>query len=141
MEPNPPSPFDPNRPVQPRPEGGPSRTRPLLIGCGAIFVLLGIATVILITKLPELSGWVFQQLEQKVMVKLPPDVTPEERHRLDVAFDDAARAVGEGKTDPEKVQELNSMLMEMGQPGRILTHDDILRVTHDLEVVAGKKGG
>ncbi len=141
MEPtNPPSPFDPGRHAgQPRPERGPSKTRPLLIGCGAVFILLGIATVILITKLPELSGWVFQQLEQKVMAKLPPDVTPEERQRLDVAFDDAARAVGEGKTDPEKVQELNSMLMEMGQPGRILIHEDILRLTHDLEEVAGKK--
>ncbi|MES1242449.1 MAG: hypothetical protein ABUT39_12600 [Acidobacteriota bacterium] len=143
MEPNPPSPFDPGRLErrQPKPEGGPSRTRPLLIGCGAVFVLLGIATVILIVKLPELSGWVFQQLELKVMEKLPPDVTPEERQRLDVAFDDAARAVGQGKTDPEKVQELNTMLMEMGQPGRILTHDDILKLTHDLEEVAGKTGG
>ena len=143
MEPNPPSPFDPDRlgrSGQPRPEGGPSRTRPLLIGCGAVFVLLGIATVILITKLPELSGWVFQQLEQKVMVKLPPDVTPEERQRLDAAFEGAARAVGEGKTDPEKVQDLNSLLMEMGQPVLILTHHDIIKLTHDLEVVAGKPG-
>jgi hypothetical protein len=138
MEPNPPSPFNPGQPGQPR--GGPSRTRPLLIGCGAVFILLGIATVILITKLPELSGWVFQQLEQKVMAKLPPDVTPEERQRLDVAFDDAARAVGEGKTDPNKVQELNTMLMEMGQPGRTLSHDDILKLTHDLEEVGGKTG-
>lgn len=140
MEPNPPSPFDPGRLAgQPRPAGGPSRTRPLLIGCGAVFVLLGIATVILIAKLPELSGWVFQQLEQKVMAKLPPDVTPEERERLDVAFNDAARAVGQGKTNPDKVQELNTMLMEMGQPGRILSHDDIVRLMHDLEEVAGKK--
>lgn len=141
MEPNPPSPFDPGRHAGPKPERGPSRTRPLLIGCGAVFVLLGIATVILIVKLPELSGWVFQQLEQKVMVKLPPDVTPEERQRLDTAFDDAARAVGGGKANPDKVQELNTMLMEMGQPGRILTHDDIVRLTRDLEEVAGKTGG
>jgi hypothetical protein len=137
MEPNPPSPFNPG---QPRTGGGPSRTRPLLIGCGAVFILLGIATVILIVKLPELSGWVFQRMEQQVMAKLPPEVTPEERLRLDVAFDAAGRAVGEGKTDPNKVQELNSMLMELGQPGRTLTHEDALKLLHDLEEVAGKKG-
>jgi hypothetical protein len=138
MEPNPPSPFNPGQPGQPR-TGGPSRTRPLLIGCGVVFVLLGIATVILMVKLPELSGWVFQRMEQQVMAKLPPEVTPEERQRLDVAFDAAGQAVGEGKSDPGKVQELNSKLMEMGQPGRTLTHDDVLKLLHDLEEVAGTK--
>jgi hypothetical protein len=138
MEPNPPSPFDPGRLGQPRTGGGPSRMRPLLIGCGVIFILLGIAAVILMAKLPELVGWVFQRLEIQVMAKLPPDVTPEERQRLDVAFDEAARAVGENKADPNKAQELNSVLMELGQPNRPLNHDDILKLLKILEEVAGK---
>jgi hypothetical protein len=138
MEPNPPSPFDPGRLGQPRTGGGPSRMRPLLIGCGVVFILLGIAAVILMAKLPELAGWVFQRLEMQVMAKLPPDVTPEERQRLDVAFDEAARAVGENKADPNKAQELNSVLMELGQPNRPLNHDDILKLLKILEEVAGK---
>jgi hypothetical protein len=141
MEPTTPSPFDPSRLGQRRSGGGPSRTRPLLIGCGALLILLGIVVVILIVKLPDLSGWVFQRMEEQVTAKLPPETTPEERQRLDVAFDAAGRAVGQGKTDPRKVQELNLMLREMGQPGRTLTHDDVTRMLKSLEEVAGKKGG
>jgi hypothetical protein len=143
MEPNPPSPFNPGRPGQPgqpRTGGGPSRTRPLLIGCGVILILLGIATVVLIFKLPDLSGWVFQRMEEQIMARLPPEVTPEERQRLDVGFDAAARAVGEGKSDSAKVQKLNSELMELGQSGRTLTHDEVLKLLHDLEAVAGTPG-
>jgi hypothetical protein len=139
MQPDAPSPFNPGpfKPGQPRAGSGPSRTRPLLIGCGAVLILLGIAAVILVAKLPELAIWVFQRLEQQVMAKLPPDVTPEERQRLDVAFDGAAKAVGENKADPNKAQELNAVLMEMGQPNRILSHDDILKLLKILEEVAG----
>ncbi len=141
MDPNPPSPFNPRLPGQPPPSGGKSRTRPLLIGCGAAFVLLGIAAVILMAKLPELADWVFERLEQQVMAKLPPDVTPEERQRLDVAFDAAAQAIGENKADPNKAQELNTVLMQLGQPSHQLTREDVIKLLTMLEEVAGKKPG
>ena len=136
MQPAPPSPFDPGRT---RSGGGPSRSRPLLIGCGVVLLLLGIAAVVLVVKMPDLVGWIFHRLEQQVLAKLPPDVTPEERQRLDAAFDDAARAIGESKVDPAQAQELNTVLMEMGQPGRKITREDALKLLGTLEEVAGKK--
>jgi hypothetical protein len=136
MQPAPPSPFDPGRT---RSSGGPSRSRPLLIGCGVVLLLLGIAAVVLVVKMPDLVGWIFHRLEQQVLAKLPPDVTPEERQRLDAAFDDAARAIGESKVDPAQAQELNTVLMEMGQPGRKITREDALKLLETLEEVAGKK--
>jgi hypothetical protein len=136
MQPTPPSPFNPG---QPRSEGGPSRSRPLLIGCGAVLILLGIAAVVLVAKMPALVDWVFHRFEQQVLAKLPPDVTPEERARLDAAFDDAARAIGENRADAGKVQQLNASLMEMGQPGRKITREDALKLLQTLDEVAGKK--
>jgi hypothetical protein len=132
--PPPPSPFNPGQP-----RSGPSRSRPLLIGCGVVFVLLGIAAIVLVVKMPALVDWVFHRFEQQVLAKLPPDVTPEERQRLDAAFDDAARAIGENKADPGKVQKLNTTLMEMGQSSRQITREDAMKLLESLEEVAGKK--
>ncbi|MFL6293286.1 MAG: hypothetical protein ACJ759_20520 [Thermoanaerobaculia bacterium] len=133
--PTPPSPFSPG---QPRTAGG-SGKRPLLIGCGAILILLGIAAVVLIAKRAELVGWMFQKLEGQILAKLPPDVTPDERQRLDHAFDAAADAIGAGTADQAKAEQLNSVLLEFAQAGRKITREDVLKLTRALEEVAGKK--
>lgn len=141
MEPPiPPStPASPFHPGQPRPPGGASRTRPLLIGCGAALILLGIAAVVLVVKLPEFVDWMFARLEGQILAKLPADVTPEERQRLDQAFDAAAQAIGERTADPVKAEALNSVLMDFAQAGRKITREDVLKLTQALEEVAGKK--
>lgn len=136
MEP-PSTPASPFHPGQPRTPGGPSRTRPLLIGCGALLVLLGIAAIVLVVKMPDLVQWVFHRLEQQVLAQLPPDLTPEERQRLDHAFDAAAEAIGENKADPNKAQALNAQLMEFGRPGRRITREDALKLLRALEETAG----
>jgi hypothetical protein len=131
----PPAPFHPGQPRR----GGPSRTRPLLIGCGAILVLLGIGAVVLIVKLPELVDWMFHQLEGQILAKLPPDVSPEERQRLGKAFDDAATAIGERRANQAKAEELNAVLMDFARAGRKITRPDVLRLTRALEETAGKR--
>ena len=130
------SPFHPGRP---RSAGGGSGKRPLLIGCGALLVLLGIAAVVLVAKRAEVVGWMFQKLEAQILAKLPEDVTPEERQRLDQAFDSAAQAIGSGAADPAKAEQLNSVLLELAQGGRQITREDVLKLTTALEEVAGKK--
>lgn len=130
------SPFNPGKPITPG--GGSSGKRPLLIGCGALLVLLGIAAVILVAKRGELVGWMFEKLEAQILAKLPEDVTPEERQRLDQAFDSAAQALGSGAVDPAKSEQLNSVLLDLAQGGRQLTREDILKLTTALEEVAGK---
>lgn len=140
MEP-PSTPASPFQPGSPRTGGGPSRTRPLLIGCGALLVLLGIAAVVLVVKMPDLVQWVFHRLEQQVMAQLPPDLTPEERERLDRAFDAAAEAIGQNKADPNKAQALNTQLMEFGRPGRRISREDALKLLQALEDTAGIQPG
>jgi hypothetical protein len=130
------SPFHPGRPLSP---GGGSGKRPLLIGCGALLVLLGIAAVVLVAKRAEFVGWMFQKLEAQILAKLPDDVTPEERQRLDDAFDAAAAAIGSGAADQSKADQLNSVLLELAQGGRQITREDVLKLTQALEEVAGKK--
>jgi hypothetical protein len=130
------SPFNPGKPITPG--GGSSGKRPLLIGCGALLVLLGIAAVILVAKRGELVGWMFEKLEAQILAKLPEDVTPEERQRLDQAFDSAAQALGSGAVDPARSEQLNAVLLDLAQGGRQLTREDILKLTTALEEVAGK---
>ena len=132
----PPAPFHPGRP---RPAGGGSGKRPLLIGCGALLVLLGIAAIFLVAKRAELVGWLYQKLEAQILAKLPEDVTPEERQRLGRAFDSAADAIGAGTVDLAKADRLNSKLLELGQAGRPITREEVLGLIRDLEEVAGKK--
>ena len=113
------SPFNPGRPSA----GGASRARPLLIGCGALLVLLGIAAIVLVAKRAEFVGWMFQKLEAQILAKLPEEgtpeeVTPEERKQLDQAFDAAAEAIGSGTADQAKADQLNSVLLELAQGGR-----------------------
>jgi hypothetical protein len=132
----PPAPFHPGRP---RSAGGASGKRPLLIGCGALLVLLGIAAVILVAKRAELVGWMFQKLEAQILAKLPEDVTPDERQRLDQAFDSAAQAIGSGTADQAKADQLNSVLLELAQGGRQIAREDVLKLTSALEEVAGKR--
>jgi hypothetical protein len=132
----PPAPFHPGRP---RSAGGASARRPLLIGCGALLLLLGIAAVVLVAKRAQVVGWMFQKLEAQILAKLPEDVTPEERQRLDQAFDDAAQAIGSGAADQTEADQLNSVLLETAQGGRQITREDVLKLTVALEEVAGKK--
>lgn len=135
------TPAAPFHPGQPRP-GGPSRTsrtRPLLIGCGALLILLGIGAVVLIVKLPAFVDWMFHTLEGQVLAKLPPDTTPEERARLDKAFDAAADAIGNRRANQAKAEELNGVLMDFARAGRKITREDVRKLTQALEETAGKK--
>ena len=140
MEPptSPPTPVSPFNPGRPRPAGGGSGKRPLLIGCGVLLVLLGIAAVVLVAKRAEFVGWMFAKLEAQILAKLPEDVTPTERLRLDRAFDAAAEAIGAGTADPVKADQLNSVLLDLAQGGRQITREDVLKLSRALEEVAGK---
>ena len=129
------SPFEPGRP---RAAGGGSAKRPLLIGCGVLLVLLGIAAIVLVAKRAELAGWLYQKLEAQIVAKLPEDVTPEERQRLSQAFDSAAAAIGAGTVDLAKADRLHSDLLELAQAGRPITREEVLDLTRQLEEVAGK---
>jgi hypothetical protein len=131
-----PSPFQPQAVRQP---GGCGR--PMLVGCGVAFLLLGIAAVVFLFQAKNLLAWTLGKMQSEIVGALPPDVTPEERQRLDSAFAAAAEAVRAGKLEQTALTKLQGKLMALGEkaPRRQITRQDVLDLTETLEAVAGKK--
>lgn len=138
----PPSPFNPpgvNPGVPGRPPGRSGCSKPLLIGCGALLVLLGIGLVVMIYNAPKIVQWSFRAMEQDIMSRLGPDVTPEDRVRLAAAFEDARRSMEKNQIDISKVQAFQSKIMDVAPAGRKLSRKDVQELTRSLENLAGKK--
>ena len=141
---SPPSPFNPpgvHPPGVPeRPPGRSGCSKPLLIGCGAVLLLLGIGLVLMLTNLPKLVQWSFSMIEQDIMSRLAPDVTPEDRARLAAAFEDARRAMASmDQEELAKFQALQKKIMEIAPAARKLSRNDVQELTRLLEDLAGKK--
>lgn len=130
-----PSPFRPQTVRQPS-----GCSRPLLVGCGVAFLLLGIAAVVFLFQAKNLLAWTLGKMQSEIVGALPAEVTPEERQRLDSAFAAAAEAVRAGKLEPVALQKLQAKLMSLGEkaPRRQITRQDVLDLTETLEAVAGK---
>ena len=138
----PPSPFNPpgvSPGVPERPPGRSGCSKPLLIGCGALLVLLGIGLVVMIANIPKVLQWTFRTMEQDIMSRLGPDVTPEDRAHLAAAFEDARKALATKQGDLTKVQAFQGKMMDVAPAGRKLSRKDVQELTRSLEDLAGKK--
>ncbi len=139
-----PNPFNP---PGASPSGMPARppgrgcSKPLLIGCGAVLLLLGIGLMLMIFNAPKIVQWSFSQMEEDLMGRLGPDVTPEDRARLAKAFEDARGAMAKNQIDLAKVQAFQSKIMEVAPAARPLSRKDVQELTLVLEDLAGKKPG
>lgn len=137
----PPSPFNPQG-VPPgvpgRPPGRSGCSKPLLIGCGAVLLLLGIGLILMIFNAPKIVQWSFRAMEQDIMGRLGPDVTPEDRARLATAFEDARDAMAKNQMDITKVQAFQNKIMEVAPANRPLSQKDVQDLTRSLEELAGK---
>ncbi len=137
-EPAPPPPA--GRPFTGEPRRAPSgRSRPLLIGCGIVIVLLGIAGIVLVAKAKDLLAWTMGQIESQVVAALPGDVTPAEKARVQRGFAAALDHIRDGKVDPPALYALRRQLtkaQEKASQGK-LTHDDVLDLLSALERVGG----
>ena len=136
-----PSPFNPpGTPGVPvRPPGRSGCSKPLLIGCGAVLLLLVAGLFVMIFNAPKIVRWSFSMMEQDVMGRLGPDVTPEDRARLATAFEDARRAMEKNQIDLSKVQAFQNKILEVAPAGRQLSRKDIQELTRVLDDLAGKK--
>jgi len=145
---NTPPPTDPPRPPrappglpftgEPRPAPG-GCSRPLLVGCGVLTVLLGIAAIVFVAKAKDLLAWTMRELEESVVAALPSDLTAEERRRLDRGFEAAVERIQSGQVEPPALFALQRQLThaaERAQQKR-LTRDDALDLLSALERVAG----
>jgi hypothetical protein len=127
--------------VPARPPGRSGCSKPLLIGCGVLLLLLGIGLVVLISNAPKILQWTFRTMEQDIMGRLGPDVTPEDRAHLAAAFEDARSSMAKNQVDITKVQAFQSKMMEVAPAGRPISRKQVQDLTRSLEDLAGKSGG
>ncbi len=108
--------LPPLPPPQPKPfapeqtSGGGGCQKPVLIGCGLLALLLGIAAVVFVVKAKDVLAYAMNQLRAEVVAHLPEDAGETERQRLDVAFDTALARIRGGELDPAALQELQKKL-------------------------------
>ena len=99
-------------------------SRPLLVGCGAAVVLLGLLLLGVLWKasdfMPALFRWSLDQFERQIAGSLPAELSEGERQRLAEAFESAATAVEDGTVEQ-------------------LTREEVLGLTEALEAVAGQR--
>ncbi|MGB5814263.1 MAG: hypothetical protein WBH75_18455 [Thermoanaerobaculia bacterium] len=133
-QPFPQQPFTPDAPATT--PGGCGR--PLLIGCGILVVLLGIAAAVFVIKAKDLFGWAMARFEEEVVQMLPDDLTAEEAERLDAAFDAALEAWDASEADPVALQRLQEELWQtVSRSTGKLSREDVGKLTRALEEVAG----
>jgi hypothetical protein len=138
VQPPPPQPFNPA--VVSR--SGKGCSKPLLIGCAAVLVLLGLGMVVFVVKMPDVMSWLFKQWEAQINTQLPADVTAAEKERLHAAFAAAIHALRTQPVDPAKLKPVQlqmTQIMEMGHSQSKLTHEALARLTAALENLGGVK--
>jgi hypothetical protein len=129
-----PQPFAP-APTQPQ-AGGCSK--PLLVGCGVVFLLLGVAAIVFLLQARSLLVWMLGEVRQQVVTNLPADVTAADRDRFERAFAAAVAALEANRADPVGLQRLQGDLLRIVQrPAGKLTREDLLSLTESLEAVGG----
>jgi hypothetical protein len=137
----PPPPAAPPRPFsgEPKPLAGGGCGRPLLVGCGILVVLLGIAAIVFVAKAKDLLAWTMRELEEQVVASLPEEVTAEERARLDRGFERSLERIYAGEVEPPALYALQRQLMNAAEKSqaKTLTRDDVLDLLSALERVGG----
>lgn len=136
-------------PIEPTPFGrAPERTpgrggcaKPVMFGCAALLVLLGIGAILFMANAGRVASHLLRfslgTLEKQIMANLPEDVTPEERERLRMAFASALAATSSGSFDPQRLPEVQSEIMQIARrPQGQITRQDVLDLTAALERVA-----
>jgi hypothetical protein len=109
-----------------------------LVGCGVILVLLGLASILLVTKADDLLLWTLQRFEEVVHRQLPEDLPAGERKRLDDAFQAFYQAVREGHIEVGALEEVQRRLYRVAQhPERKMTREEVWGLAKALEAAAG----
>ena len=133
------SPFNPAAAQVPR--DGPGCSKPLLIGCGLLLLLLVVGVVVIRIEAPAIFRWTFRVAETSLTPRLPADATPAERQRLHQAFEAAGRSIGTDQTDLANLQRVQREIMALSGSQAPLTHQQVRELTEALEAVAHKRGG
>jgi len=133
------SPFQP-QPISPRDPAAPHRgcSKPALVGCGLLLVLLGLGAILFIVNAQGITAWWLRLLEKQVQTQLPPDATAQDRERLRAAFADVRRALETQKIDAAALQQVQTRVLQIAKKTGQVSRQDILDLTAALERLAGK---
>ncbi len=108
----PPLPLPQPKPFEPeRMRGGTGCQKPILIGCGLVALLLGVAAVVFLVKVKDVLAYAMNELQAEVVAHLPEDASAGERRELTAGFDAALVRIRTGKIDPAALQELQKKLV------------------------------
>lgn len=132
------SPFNPAATQVPR--DGPGCSKPLLIGCGFLLLLVVVGVVVIRIEAPAIFRWTFRVAETSLTPRLPADTTPAERQRLHQAFEAAGRSIGTDQTDLANLQRVQREIMALSGSQAPLTHQQVRELTEALEAVAHQRG-
>lgn len=122
-------------PVEPR-AGGCSK--PMLVGCGVLFLLLGVVGLVFVMKARELLVWSLDRTRGAVLANLSEEITPADRERFDAAYAAATTRIRDGKIDPVALQSLQGQLMKsIENPRQPVSREKFLQLTEALEKVGG----
>lgn len=136
QQPSPPMP-QPFGPAPTRLPGG-GCSKPALIGCAALFLLLGITAIVFLLNARDLLSWSIHSMTPAVLQNAGPDVTDDDRQRFNRAAAAAGAAIEKGTIDPNALQLLQGQLMKAARiGGGKLSRDDFLALTAAFERVGG----
>lgn len=131
-----PSPFD--RPgAGPAPGSGRSGVRkPLLIGCGVLLLLVGVAFALFVVYQNSIAAWVFEAMQAELEPRLPEDLPADLRTRYEDAFELAVAAAREGDYSPPDLQRVQREFSRVVQGGGSrLSVEEVERLAVALEAV------
>lgn len=100
----------PMRETAPLPAAGNGCGRPTLIGCSLLLALLVGSSILVLVRANDLFEWGFGLSQQQILTALSEEVTPQQRQRLEGAFDQIEAAVREGTLDPSALPELQGQI-------------------------------
>jgi len=144
-------PVPPRLPFNPPPPGprtgGPGK--PLVIGCLVLLVLAGIGLIGGLYYAGEnydkLFSWSLARIRDGVLLRLPKDLSAEERQRLDAAFAAAQSASAASRRDPTTASRLQTLMLDLAHEAQgtaTLTRKQVEEITVTLEKIGelGKGG-
>ncbi|MEO7794094.1 MAG: hypothetical protein ABIV06_04915 [Thermoanaerobaculia bacterium] len=115
--------------------GGGGCQKSLLIGCGLLSLLLGIAAVVFVVNAKAVLAYAMNQLRAEVVAHLPEDVGESERQRIETGFDAALARIRSGELDPAALQDLQKRLTgaASASASRRLTAEEVTALIAALE--------
>lgn len=134
------SPFNPPQaPSAPR-TGGPGK--PLVLGCLVVLVLAGVGLIASLyyagQNYDRIFSWSLSRIRDGIQSRLPKDLSPEERQRLDAAFTAAQSGAGASRANPAAAQQLQKLMIDLAQESNgsgLLSRKQVEEITGTLEKI------